>query len=631
MWVWRNATWLLLQNISGFLLILIMLNGCGRSVRYDDQTFKDKLSLADSVSHIKPETADSIYRWLIQHPSVNQSRLQTSALIGLASGFSNKGNQDSARIFLNRAFRQARNMEDTLMILRCYLESGNQYLEPGQFDKAEIEFNLGLNYAKRVGNPAYQEKFLLSLASIKVERGDYPGAIKIYMLGLKMAEDQKNRVSEAFALEQIGLTLSKTNDLEEAISYMQRAISLRQSLHMNREVAGALQNLGIIYRRVGKAESAMTNYKEALAIYTQLGDSGKMIMVKYNMGVILKNSGKYELARKELEEVLSASKRLKIIQGQMYAYTTLADIFHKTGQTVRALECADSAIFLAGIASQRSNLAAFHERKAEILLSDGNYKEAYEQLQKTIAFNDNLLSEEKHKEVTRLKIIYETDKKDAEIKYLQVDNQYKTTRLRLLIILILSGLVILMLISLLIWLRIKRLHLQNDLAEEKNLRMQEARKREKTEMEQLELKTRMQEQELVYKTLVEADLMQMNRSVKEKLTPFRMKISRKSDQEEFSQVVQDLTRDSHRDPMAQFDILFKELHPGFYENLITDFPDLTSSELQICALIRLNFSSKDIARLLSLSVATIETVRSHIRKKFNLEVKDNLSSYLMAR
>lgn len=617
--------------ISVCFMVLSMLNGCKSSVRQDNQSLKSQLSLADSLSHIQPEHADSIYRWLISQPVLNETSIQTKALLGLGSSLSNKGNNDSARFYFDMAFRQATVMEDTLLLLRFWLESGNHYLDPGQFDKAEAEFNKGLSYSKKVGNKRYQEKFLLSLASINLERGDYAAALKIYTMGLKLAEDQKNQVGEAFALEKIGLTLVNTNDYESAISYMQKAISLRQALNMKRELAGALQNLGIIYRKEGKSDSAKLFYTKARDIYSQLGDSASMVMVKYNMGIILKNEKKYDLARCEMTEVLAASKSLNILRGQMYAFSSLSDIFNKTGQIHKALECVDSAIFLAGLTGQRSNLAAFHERKSEILAESGNYQGAYTEAQRAKLLNDSLLSEEKQKEVTRLKLLYETEKKEAEIKYLQKDNQYKSTRLRLFTIVLIAVPIILALIFIMIWLRMKRLHLQKDLADEKNLRLLEEQNREKAEMEQLGLKTRMQEQELVYKTLVEADLTLMNRSVKEKLTPFRMKISRKSDQEEFSQAIQDLTRDSHREPMAQFDILFSELHPGFYETLIRDFPMLTPSELQICALIRLNFSSKDIARLMSLSVTTVETTRSHIRKKLNMDVKYNLSTFLLSR
>lgn len=613
------------------LFFLLLTVACNQTDSSRDTFFHEKLSLADSLSHIQPETADSLFRFILRHPGVSDSRIRIRANLGVASGFSNGGRIDSSRFYLDVAFKEAIRVQDTMMILRCYLQSGNLYIDPGDFNKAETEFILGLNYAKKVKNTAYQEKFLLSLGTIKMEKGDYPGAMKIYMLGLKMAVDQQNRVSEAYALEQIGLTMAKTNEFEEAIQYLQQAVSIRQSLNMQRELAGALQNLGIVFRRAGMPDSSMNLYKKALSVYAQLGDSGKMIMVRYNIGVVLKNERRFEEARREMEEVLSTSKKLKILQGQMYAYTSLADIYHKTGLVPMALSSIDSAIHISGLINQRSNAAAFYERKSNILVSVNKYQEAYRNLMKVKVLNDSLLSAEKQKEVAKLKLAFETEKKEVQINFLKVDNQYKTTRIRLMTILLISGILVTGLVLLLIWYRMKRLRLHKELAEEQNLRMEEARKREKLELEQLELKTKMQEQELVYRTLVEADITQLNRSVKEKLLPFRMKMSRKTDQEGFLQAIQELTRESHRDPMAQFDALFKELHPGFYEKLLTEFSSLTSSELQICALIRLNFSSKDIARLLSLSVATIETSRSHIRKKINLDAKDNLSSFLMTK
>lgn len=614
-----------------FVTLLIALVGCNHPDPKHDRQLSETLSLADSLSHIQPETADSLFRFILRQPGISDNRIRIRAILGVASGFSNGGKIDSARFYLDVAFKEAMRVQDTTMILRCYLQSGNLYLDPGDVNRAETEFILGLNHAKRVNSIAYQEKFLLSLGTIKLDRGDYPGAIKIYMLGLKLADDQKNRISEAYALEQIGLTMSKTNEFEASVRYLRQAISIRQSLNIQRELAGALQNLGIIFRRAGMPDSSMNLYQKALSVYTLLGDSGKMIMVRYNIGVVLKNERRYEQALKEMEEVLSASKRMNILQGQMYAYTSLADIYNKTGRFPLALSCIDSAILISVRINQRSNAAAFYERKSEILVSQKNYQEAYRNLLKVKALNDSLLSAEKQKEVAKLKLAFETEKKEVQIKLLKVDNQYKTTRIRMMTILLISGILVLGMVLLLIWYRMKRLSLLKDLAEEQNLRMDEARQREKLELEQLGLKTKMQEQELVYRTLVEADITQLNRSVKEKLLPFRIRMSRKSDQEDFMQAILELTRESNRDPMAQFEALFKELHPGFYEKLMAEFPMLTSSELQICALIRLNFSSKDIARLLSLSVATIETSRSHIRKKMNLYVKDNLSSFLMIR
>ena len=199
-----------------FLIILLLLQGCRNNSRHQESLYSQQLALADSLVHSQPGRADSIYRSLAAKKNLHGSKTMTLALFGLATGFTNKGQVDSARNYLEQAFEDARSHEDTLSMLRYYLEKGNGYLDPGLFDKAETEFLSGLSLAKKNQNQLYQEKFLLSLGSIQSQRGNYPGSIKTYMLGLKQAENQKNKVSEAYALQEIGVVFSQTRDFKEA-------------------------------------------------------------------------------------------------------------------------------------------------------------------------------------------------------------------------------------------------------------------------------------------------------------------------------------------------------------------------------------------------------------------------------
>lgn len=88
-------------------------------------------------------------------------------------------------------------------------------------------------------------------------------------------------------------------------------------------------------------------------------------------------------------------------------------------------------------------------------------------------------------------------------------------------------------------------------------------------------------------------------------------------------------RDASKSPMNDFEVVFKQIHGGFYEKLLALSPDLTRSELQVCALLRLNLSSKGIAQIANLSPSTVVITRHHIRKKLNLDPKESLTSYLI--
>jgi len=63
-----------------------------------------------------------------------------------------------------------------------------------------------------------------------------------------------------------------------------------------------------------------------------------------------------------------------------------------------------------------------------------------------------------------------------------------------------------------------------------------------------------------------------------------------------------------------------------FSNYIDEyFPDLTSKERKIGALINLNLSSKEIAEVMSLSPSSIDTYRHNIRRKMGLESHESLS------
>jgi ligand-binding sensor domain-containing protein/DNA-binding CsgD family transcriptional regulator len=69
----------------------------------------------------------------------------------------------------------------------------------------------------------------------------------------------------------------------------------------------------------------------------------------------------------------------------------------------------------------------------------------------------------------------------------------------------------------------------------------------------------------------------------------------------------------------KFEFYFDQVHGNFLERLREKYPDLTTSQLKLCAYLRMNLSSKEIATLMNISVAGIEKSRYRLRKKFNIE------------
>jgi len=74
---------------------------------------------------------------------------------------------------------------------------------------------------------------------------------------------------------------------------------------------------------------------------------------------------------------------------------------------------------------------------------------------------------------------------------------------------------------------------------------------------------------------------------------------------------------------------FDRIHEKFFVKLKNRYTDLTPGDLRLCALLRLNMPTKDMARILNLSVRGVEAARYRLRKKLNLTEGESLTSFLI--
>ncbi len=79
---------------------------------------------------------------------------------------------------------------------------------------------------------------------------------------------------------------------------------------------------------------------------------------------------------------------------------------------------------------------------------------------------------------------------------------------------------------------------------------------------------------------------------------------------------------------SDFNLRFTQTNPHFFERLRLDYPTLTPTDLKHCALLQLNFDSKEMSHLLGISINSVHMARSRIRRKLGLKREDNLQVYL---
>lgn len=80
--------------------------------------------------------------------------------------------------------------------------------------------------------------------------------------------------------------------------------------------------------------------------------------------------------------------------------------------------------------------------------------------------------------------------------------------------------------------------------------------------------------------------------------------------------------------MERFQKEFDLVHNDFLKTIKERYPDLNAGEVRMCAYLKMNLSTKEIATLMRISVRGVETIRYRLRRKLGLERSENLLVFL---
>lgn len=79
----------------------------------------------------------------------------------------------------------------------------------------------------------------------------------------------------------------------------------------------------------------------------------------------------------------------------------------------------------------------------------------------------------------------------------------------------------------------------------------------------------------------------------------------------------------------QFEYHFDRVHGDFLSRLTSEYRELTPGEQKLCAFLRLNMDTKEIANLMGISLRGVEVSRYRLRKKLGLDSHQNLSKFIL--
>lgn len=118
-------------------------------------------------------------------------------------------------------------------------------------------------------------------------------------------------------------------------------------------------------------------------------------------------------------------------------------------------------------------------------------------------------------------------------------------------------------------------------------------------------------------------------NLKSKIESISLKVNNQA-QLELRQLIKAIDEDLKLDEdWEQFKMHFEDVHSDFFKRLRKNYKELTPKDLKMCAYLRMNLSTKEIAPLMSISVRGVEISRYRLRKKLGLDKEANLIEFML--
>lgn len=472
---------------------------------------------------------------------------------------------------------------ETRDIIRLYIGIGNLYAMQSNLYRAQDAFFTGLQIAEQHNDSLYLPRFYNNIATI----------------------------------------YARLDDHNKSLQYYSKALELFEHLNDHYLIGNTLNNIGSTYSEMGKNDSAYFYLNKALKIAKQISNYYGLTNMYSNLGKMAFLQGRTLDALELFEESQSAADSLvdDFWGSRSYIFATVyrhkGEAYFQLGDFKKALYFYHQAMSSAEVSSNLEIMTEVSQKLADLFHQQGNKDSAYFYYKNFTALNDSLLRIKSNQKITELTLQYEFDKerKQQKLESELIEAKHYRKELTYLLIIISVGAILLIIVFLLI--------LQRNQIRRKNLEQ----KMILLEKEKLSKELEFKNKELTTNVMYLLKKNEFISAISDKLKNTNQ--GRKEDNNAvINNVISELDKSITQDTWTEFEVRFQEVHVDFYNSLSRQFPDLTPNELRLCAFLRLNMTSKEIADITYQSAESLKTARYRLRKKLGLDRDENLIAYL---
>lgn len=295
----------------------------------------------------------------------------------------------------------------------------------GDYPKSLGYANSALSLAKKAGFKRGMLSAFNNIGIIYFQQGNYSEALKNFISSLKIAEETGNKQGAANAYCNMGIIYAQQENYSEALKSYKASLSVEMEANDKLGIASNYGNIGNIYLQQNNYPEALKNFSAALSIAKEFGYKEIASNAYNNIGIIYLNEKNYPEAMKSYLESLKIGEEIGDKYAVASSYVNLGQLALKQNDYSQAKEYFDKSLALANEIGGLDVVEASYFGFYQLDSLKGNLAGALNYHLKYIEIKDSILNEETNRQISQLKIQYETEKKDKEIeiKSIKIERQ----------------------------------------------------------------------------------------------------------------------------------------------------------------------------------------------------------------
>lgn len=276
------------------------------------------------------------------------------------------------------------------------------------------------NYFEKVKERGDTNSMVISLNGLATcsELTNKPNqALKYYLDAYEIAVAADDTFLKAMLLSNIGLIKFSNKQYDKALQDFQLGIELAENLENYRLKFYLNTNIGLVYDRLDMLEESIIYFRKSLDKANELGFPYTKAITHLNLSAAYQKSNEPNLAFLHADSSYHLFIQQSYLQHIAKPFIIKVDSYLTKGDFDQALTLIDSAIYYSKLNENLDDVLESYKLKSKIYRKMELFEEALETYMMYSETKDSTEEVKNQKQFAELQVIYDTEKKEAELEH----------------------------------------------------------------------------------------------------------------------------------------------------------------------------------------------------------------------